>query len=80
MNRTQLVVLWLGIAGIVLSLLFPVCRVNSRMPGQSDFLAVHRYLFTWPSVDVDYGRTALQLGIVLTVMLGGILTAQRPGQ
>ena len=71
--RKTFVVLCGIIAGI-LTLLFPVCDNTTKMTDQPDFLAVHSYLFTWPSQSVDYGRTLLQLGLVALLTFGALFS------
>jgi hypothetical protein len=61
-----------GFLAGILTLLFPVCNTSSKMVDEVDFLAVHSYLFAWPSPTVDYGRTLLQLGIVALLTFGAM--------
>lgn len=76
MNIKQTIAAWIGILAAVLTLLYPVCDTNSRNINGTDFNAVHRYLFTWPSdqARVDYGKTTLQLGIIVLLTGGAVLS------
>ncbi len=76
MNIKQTVAAWIGILAAVLTLLYPVCDTSTKMVTETDFSAVHRYLFTWPSdqVRIDYGKTTLQLGIIVLLTGGAVLS------
>lgn len=78
MNRKQVVAVWVGILAAVLTLLYPVCGSNSKIDTDTDFRAVHQYLFTWPTdlARIDYGKTAMQLGIIV-LLTGGVAVSLR---
>lgn len=78
MNNKQTVAVWIGILALVLTLLYPVCNTNSKNTNETDFSAVHQYIFTWPSdlARVDYGKTLMQGGIVV-LLTGGVVLSLR---
>lgn len=45
MNHKQSVAVWIGVLAAVLTLLYPVCDTNSKMTDETDFSAVHHYIF-----------------------------------
>jgi len=79
MNHKQSVAVWIGILAAVLTLLYPVCDTNSKMTDETDFSAVHHYIFTWPSdlARVDYGKTLMQIGMIVLLTGGVVLSLRR---
>ncbi len=78
MNNKQTVAVWIGILALVLTLLYPVCDTNAKMTDETDFSAVHHYIFTWPSdqARIDYGKTLMQIGIIV-LLTGGVVLSLR---
>ena len=74
LNRKQLLTLWVGIGAGVLTLLYPVCAGTGKNLADSDFATVHQYLYSWPLLPVDYGRTLFQLGIVALLTVGALVS------